>query len=224
MPQEIVQMRTVLLQSRTAYPRTGSSGPSQRSHHSSIESTSSVLRVALPTLSGSVMTNGTSKCKQRVSLLTQSSGRTQALPFLPYLPTPLTAFALEDANPVRNKYDAMLPVSVRDQLSHVDSTEYDALGRITRHFGYASSTLATTARYDLDSRPTSTTNRRGQRIDLTYDALGRLLSKAGGNNETSTDTFTYATNGLVQTAANATDSVRTVSVPLSLLDTVQTTI
>ena len=31
-------------------------------------------------------------------------------------------------------------------------------------------------------------------------------------------------NGLVQTAANATDSVRTVSVPLALLDTVQTTI
>ncbi|MES2359022.1 MAG: RHS repeat-associated core domain-containing protein [Gemmatimonadota bacterium] len=128
------------------------------------------------------------------------------------------------ANPVMIKYDAILPVSVRDQLSHIDSTEYDALGRITRHFGYASSTLATTARYDLDSRPTSTTNRRGQRIDLKYDPLGRVLSKTGGNNETSTDNSTYSANGLVQTAANATDSVRTVSVPLALLDTVQTTI
>src|SRR6185437_2175289 len=95
MPREIVQTRSVLLQSRTAYPRTGLSGPSQRRHHSSIDSTSSVLRVALPMLSGRVMTNSASKCKQRVSVLTQSSERTQAVPFLPYLATPLTAFALE---------------------------------------------------------------------------------------------------------------------------------
>ena len=125
------------------------------------------------------------------------------------------------ASPVTIKYDAILPVAVRDPLSNVDSTEYDALGNITRHFGYSSQTLATTIRYDLAGRPTSTTNRRGQRIDVTYDALGRVLSKSGDN--TTADHFTYSANGLTQTAYNATDSIRTASVPTALVDTVQTT-
>src|SRR6185437_8791606 len=59
------------------------------------------------------------------------------------------------------------------------------------------------------------------RVDVTYDALGRVLSKTDG---TTTDQFTYSANGLVRTAANATSSVRMVSVPKLLLDTVQTTI
>jgi YD repeat-containing protein len=101
-------------------------------------------------------------------------------------------------NPVRIKYDAILPVSIRDQLSHVDSTEYDALGRVSRYFGYASLTLPTTIRYDLGGRPTSTTNRRGERIDVTYDALDRPLTKSGTN--TSADTLTYSANGLIATA------------------------
>jgi RHS repeat-associated protein len=125
-------------------------------------------------------------------------------------------------NPVRITYDAMLPVAVRDPLSHVDSTEYDALGRVTRHFGYASSTVPTTIRYDSAGRPTSTTNRRGQRIDVTYDVLGRVLTKIGDS--TTTDRFTYSTDGLVQTAANDIDSVRVVSNPKLLRDSVQTTI
>lgn len=125
-------------------------------------------------------------------------------------------------NPVRIAYDAILPVSVRDPLNHVDSTEYDALGRATRHFGYASQTVGTTIRYDSAGQPTSSTNRRGQRIDVKYDALGRVLSKSGDN--TITNAFTYSVNGLISTAANSVDSVRTVSVPYGLLDSVQTTI
>jgi len=125
------------------------------------------------------------------------------------------------ADSVRIKYDGMLPVSVRDPLSHVDSTEYDAGGKVTRHFGYASATAATTTRYDLAGRPTSVTNRRGQQIDVTYDALGRVLSKTDGS---TTDVFTYSADGLTRTATNATASVRMVSVPTDLLDTVQTTV
>ncbi len=124
------------------------------------------------------------------------------------------------ANPIRIAYDALLPVSVRDPLSHVDSTEYDAAGNVARHFGYASATVPTTMRYDLASRPTSVTNRRGQEIDVTYDPLGRVLTKTA---DSATDHFTYSANGLIQTAYNATDTVRTVSVPSALLDTVQTT-
>jgi RHS repeat-associated protein len=128
---------------------------------------------------------------------------------------------LIDTDSVAISYDALLPVAVRDPSSHVDSTEYDALGRVTRHFGYASSTTPTTIRYDAASEPTSGTNRRGQRIDVTYDTLGRVLTKTADG---VTDTFTYSADGLTQTASNATSVVRTVSVPKALLDTVQTTI
>jgi YD repeat-containing protein len=124
-------------------------------------------------------------------------------------------------NPVRIGYDAILPVSVRDPLSHVDSTEYDALGRATRHLGYASLVSATTTRYDSAGRPTSVTNRRGERIDLAYDALDRVLRKAGDS--TTTDVFTYSADGLVGTAVNGTDSVRMVTMPIARLDSVQTT-
>gem|GEM_PF-6734063 len=118
-------------------------------------------------------------------------------------------------------YDALLPVSVRDASGHVDSTEYDALGRASRHFGYASSTLPTTIRYNAASEPTSSTNRRGQVLGVTYDELGRVLTRTADG---ATDSFTYSADGLTQTASNATSSVRMVSVPRELLDTVQTTI
>jgi RHS repeat-associated protein len=119
------------------------------------------------------------------------------------------------------KYDAILPVALRDPSSHVDSTEYDALGRTARHFGYASTAVPTTIRYDNAGEATSSTNRRGQRIDVTYDPLGRVLTKTADG---ATDQFTYSANGLTQTASNATGSVRMVSVPTALLDSVQTTI
>lgn len=126
--------------------------------------------------------------------------------------------------PVHIGYTGDLAVSVRDQHHQVDSTEYDALGRATRHFGFTSSTLATTTRYDLDSRPTSTSNRRGQRIDVTYDSLGRVLTKSGDN--TTADQFVYSKTGRVDTVTvmSAGDTVRVISAPAASKDTVQTTI
>lgn len=126
--------------------------------------------------------------------------------------------------PVHLGYAGDLVVSVRDQHGQVDSTEYDALGRAVRHFALTSSTLPTTTRYDLDSRPTSTTNRRGQRIDLTYDALDRVLTKRGDN--TTSDRFAYSASRAVETdtAMSAGDTVIVRSVPRALTAASVTTI
>ncbi len=62
-------------------------------------------------------------------------------------------------------------------------------------------------RYDRRGLARSTTNRRGQRVDMTYDNLGRILSKTGAN--TTSDYFSYSPDGRITVAWNqfARDSV-----------------
>ena len=108
--------------------------------------------------------------------------------------------------PVQTVFDGLLPTTVIDRNSNHTVTDYNALGWPTDRCDPAGH--CTYYRYDLSGRLTSETNRRGQRVDRSYDRLGRLLVKSGDS--TSTDNFAYSADGRGATAWNSieTDSVR----------------
>jgi RHS repeat-associated protein len=100
---------------------------------------------------------------------------------------------------------------VTDRLGQSYKTDFDALGRSVKVYNANSTTVYSTLRYDSAGRMTSTTNRRGQRIDLKYDVLGRVTAKSGTN--TSADSLAYiGYTGLVGWNTTARDTtIQTVS-------------
>ena len=94
-------------------------------------------------------------------------------------------------------YDSLYPVSVRVPGGLVYKLAYNALGWPTGRYNLAKpdTTLYTSLRYDTAGRLTSSTNARGQEVDMTYDALDRLLTRTISG--TLADTFSYSTSGLI---------------------------
>jgi len=103
---------------------------------------------------------------------------------------------------VQTVFDGLLPTTVIDRNSNPTTTHYNALGWATDRCDPTGH--CTYYRYDASGRLTSETNRRGQRIDRTYDRLGRMLVKSGDS--TSTDTFVYNADEHGVTAWNATET------------------
>ena len=103
-----------------------------------------------------------------------------------------------NAQPIVFTHDRLFQISVTDQKSQVYASEHNALGWPTRTIDPLGA--ATTFRYDRRSLVKSTTNRRGQRVDMAYDNLGRILSKTGAN--TSSDYFSYSWDGRITVAWN----------------------
>lgn len=94
-------------------------------------------------------------------------------------------------------YDDLYPVRVLTPGGQVNKFEVNALGWITRRYDVGDTTRYLAFRYDTAGRLTSWTNRRGQRVDRTYDVRDRLLTQTRGG---LTDTYTYSTTGNWQTA------------------------
>jgi len=102
-------------------------------------------------------------------------------------------------------YDALFPTRVRTPGGSLYKTTVNALGWPTTSYGAVDTTQSISSRYDLGGRLTSWTNRRGQRVDIVYDSLNRIIRQSGTN--IPTDTFTYASNGLIQTMQRGTISL-----------------
>jgi len=102
-------------------------------------------------------------------------------------------------------YDGLFVSSVQDRAGNTTSFIRNALGDVTQRCDALSA--CATYRYSPTGLLTSFTNRRGQRVDMTYDPLGRILSKSGMN--VIADSFSYSPNGLVYVAHNnvETDSI-----------------
>jgi RHS repeat-associated protein len=106
---------------------------------------------------------------------------------------------------MRVRFDQLDDTAVVDKLGNTYKQTHNALGWVTQSCDASSN--CSTLRYDASGALASITNRRGQRIDLTRDALGRVTAKTGSN--TSSDSFSYASNGHDFVASNSveTDSV-----------------
>ncbi|HEX6252524.1 MAG TPA: hypothetical protein VFZ56_13970, partial [Gemmatimonadaceae bacterium] len=95
-----------------------------------------------------------------------------------------------NTNPTLTQYDALYDTTVTDSKSQVYRFHRNPLGWVTREYTANSASVYTSFRYDATGQLTSWTNRRGQRVNLSYDGLGRLITKSGDN--TSTDSLSYS--------------------------------
>jgi YD repeat-containing protein len=102
-------------------------------------------------------------------------------------------------------YDALFPTRVKTPGGSVFKSTTNASGWITARYSAVDTTKSRTYRYDLGGRLTSWTNRRGQRVDIVFDSLSRVIRQSGTN--IPTDTLTYSLNGLIQTAKRGTISL-----------------
>jgi RHS repeat-associated protein len=107
-------------------------------------------------------------------------------------------------SPTRYGYDKLFLIRVQDAKGQVYRVDKNALGWTTRRYDPAD-TLNRYDSYTYEStgRLHSWTNRRGQQINYTYDALDRLVSKSGTN--TSTDSLAYSTDGKIAVMWNAVE-------------------
>jgi len=96
-------------------------------------------------------------------------------------------------------YDSLYLTHVVTPGGQVHKVDVNALGWPTATYDVGDSTKFATTRYDAAGRVTSATNRRGQRVDRTYDVLDRILSQSGTGG-LPTDTYSYLNNGRVLTA------------------------
>jgi RHS repeat-associated protein len=128
---------------------------------------------------------------------------------LPGLPLRITTFDImnrvtqyeDGVNPTATVFhhDALRDTSVTDPKGQTWRTHFNALGWVTSRVDAAGQrdSLA----YDAEGLLRRVINRRGQVIELTYDALHRQLARTGAN--TTPDTTTYSSDGRVITTANA---------------------
>jgi RHS repeat-associated protein len=109
-----------------------------------------------------------------------------------------------NASPTTFTYDKLFLTRVQDAKGQVYRFKKNALGWTERRYDPAD-TLARydSATYDAGGQLHSWTNRRGQQINYTYDALGRLTSKSGTN--TSTDSLSYSTDGKITVMWNSVE-------------------
>ena len=107
-----------------------------------------------------------------------------------------------NASPARYTYDQLFLTRVEDPRGQVFRFENNALGWVTREYDPADTVgRFDTFGYDSAGNVRRWTNRRGQQINYTYDALNRPLTKSGTN--TTTDSLWYSADGLKMAAWNA---------------------
>ena len=109
-----------------------------------------------------------------------------------------------NTSPTSFAYDKLFLIRVQDAKGQVYRFKKNALGWTERRYDPADTlTRYDSATYDAGGQLHSWTNRRGQQINYTYDALGRLTSKSGTN--TSTDSLSYSTDGKIAVMWNAVE-------------------
>ena len=88
---------------------------------------------------------------------------------------------------LRAKLDQTTAITYHDIRYHYNNQ--GLIAAVSNNFGRLSSTL-----YDFEDRATNSVDANGVSTDMTYDALGRILTRtpAGGG----TETFTYSSRGL----------------------------
>lgn len=118
---------------------------------------------------------------------------------------PDSSFAGPSAHSIVTTYDSLFVRSVTDAKGQVYGFTHNALGWVTQRTDpsghsdqYAFDKLGDLKRW---------INRRGDSLLYTYDALQRMASKTGSN--TSTDSWTYSSNGRVLTSTSAADTETT---------------
>jgi RHS repeat-associated protein len=138
--------------------------------------------------------------------LVKSSGSGQSLTEYDLIDRPVAVYDTLGAKPTTFTYGTD-DIVVVDPDSNSYRTMLDPFGKPTKRYDANTSSVYSTYRYDVAGRMTSATNRRGQRIDLTYDALDRPLVKSGTN--TTSVTFGYSADGrnVVANTAVETDSI-----------------
>lgn len=113
-----------------------------------------------------------------------------------------------NANPTTYGYDKLFLTRVKDPKAQVYRFAYNALGLVTQRFDPADTlNRYDSYRYNHDGVTVGWTNRRGQAMSFTYDALHRLTAKSGTN--TVADSFAYSLEGrrIVSWNAIARDTV-----------------
>jgi RHS repeat-associated protein len=106
-----------------------------------------------------------------------------------------------NASPTRYTYDQLFLTLVEDPKGQFFRFENNALGWVTRKYDPADTVgRYDTFGYDSAGNVRRWTNRRGQQINYTYDALNRPLTKSGTN--TTTDSLWYSSDGLKMAAWN----------------------
>ncbi len=106
-------------------------------------------------------------------------------------------------SPTVTTYDSMYVRNVTDPKGQVYAFGYNALGWVTQRIDAAGH--ATLYAYDRDGLLRRFTNRRGDTLSYTYDALHRETSKGGRN--TTSETWSYSVDGRTRTAASPVDTV-----------------
>jgi RHS repeat-associated protein len=100
------------------------------------------------------------------------------------------------------QYDPATLALVRlvDPKNQVYKWQYNALGQLTVQHDVADTTRADTLKYDLRGQLCQRVTRRGDAIDLTYDLVGRILTRTGP--DFAPDSYRYDPNGLWSVAEN----------------------
>jgi RHS repeat-associated protein len=99
-----------------------------------------------------------------------------------------------NASPTSYGYDKLFLTRVQDPKGQVYRFANNALGLVTQRFDPADTlNRYDSYRYDRDGLTVGWTNRRGQPLSLSYDALHRLTAKSGTN--TVADSFAYSLEG-----------------------------
>jgi RHS repeat-associated protein len=96
-------------------------------------------------------------------------------------------------------YDSLFLRSVRDPKLQVYQLGYNALGWVTSKTDPTGN--AESFQYDADGLLRQYTNRRGQTVNVAYDALHRRTTRTGA--AITPDTMSYASDGHTVTASNA---------------------
>lgn len=103
-------------------------------------------------------------------------------------------------------YDSLDLKSITDGKGQVYAFDRDIVGRTTRAYAANSTTSYRSYRYDIKGNLSSVTNRRGQRIQMTYDGIGRLRNRVGSG---IADSFVVYTNFAANWNSISRDTVRT---------------
>lgn len=98
-------------------------------------------------------------------------------------------------------YDALFLTQVRDPKAQNYGYTYNAAGWATSESHPDPAKGSRKTRYNIEGLVTAWTNRRGETVIFTYDALHRRLVKAGTN--VVPDTMSYSTDGKIAVSSNA---------------------
>jgi RHS repeat-associated protein len=112
----------------------------------------------------------------------------------------VSAYDGSHSQPFRYYYGAMSLDSLRDPMGQTFRRQVNALGWLTAEPDVDLAGGAITFNYNADGQVTSWTNRRGQTMNLTYDALHRVTSRTG---PTVADSFAYSVDDRRMAAWNA---------------------